>query len=362
MSATPEPFFEIALLELQPDTTLTFDLYLRHPGRDPVLFRTQELTFTSAHRERLLQAGSTVLLAPIEQRGDYERYREQHASGGSPDRAERPVSEPPADSLADREIDLRVLDRSRPLVHRCLELIYASDRLLRAVLADLSRPRVKERVHQVADTTARLLLREPEAYVRIVEALQIDFETYSHSSHTALYSIALARRSGIDSPHDLTAIGRAALLHDVGDSGVHAERWHTGSSFRGSDWQQVEAHVERGAALLRQHGLDDPLTIEVCLTHHERCDGSGHPRGLTEAQIAPAARIVMIADVFDAMTSAYPARAPLSGFQALWKMKYEMAGQFDGRLVDRFVGAMLDASPEPPVAAKMSAAHPGRVL
>ncbi len=336
VAAVGQEFFSIPLDQLKPDSVPGFDLYLRHAGGEPVLYRAANMPFTDEVRHRLLESGVHDLYVPADQAEQYRRYRKE--TGG--DEETRPPG-PPVSTEESMLGDI-LADRSVPLEERCRTLLGVSHAVIEAAFADLGSPGLAERVHRVAEETARFLLAEPEAYATLVGRLRIDYETYAHSVHTALYTTELVRSLGMGDPGEIASIGRAALLHDVGKAEISPELLHKQGRLTDLEWAEVMSHTERGVTMLREAGWEDPVCLDVCMNHHERCDGSGYPHGLTRDQLTLAVRAVAIADAFDSLTSRHGGTPPLSGFQALWKMKREMQGQFDADLLDRFIRVMVE--------------------
>ncbi len=336
VAAVGQEYFSISLDQLKPDSVPGFDLYLRHAGGEPVLYRAANMPFTDEVRQRLLESGVHELFVPQGQAEQYRRYRRE--IGGEDESAA------PGTGISPEEARLGdiLADRSLPLDQRCDTLLGVSHSVVQAAFADLGSPGLPERVHRVAEETARFLLAEPEAYAALVGRLRIDYETCAHSMHTALYTTELVRSLGIGDPAEIAAIGRAALLHDVGKAEISPELLHKQGRLTDLEWAEVMSHTERGVTMLREAGWDDPVCAEVCMNHHERCDGSGYPHGLTLDQLSLAVRIVAITDTFDSLTSRRGSTPALSGFQALWKMKREMPGQFDPDLLDRFIQVMVE--------------------
>jgi putative nucleotidyltransferase with HDIG domain len=212
-----------------------------------------------------------------------------------------------------------------------------------AAFPDLNTPGLSERTQRAAEAAARVLLETPEAGPTVFDLLSLDLETYNHSLRVALYAAELAQALELPDPAESRAIGRAALLHDIGAGQVPVEVLHRNPATLGAaERAALLRHTERGAEMLLEAGVHDPVCLDVCRNHHERCDGSGHPRGLVREEISTPSRIVAIADVFDALTSVGGRRIALSGLQALWRMKRHMEGQFDPGFLDSFIAAMVD--------------------
>ena len=336
VAAVGQDFFSISLDQLKPDSVPGFDLYLRHAGGEPVLYRAANMPFTEEVRRRLLESGVHELYVPGDQAEQYRRYRKE-TGGDEEELAETPDVSPEEARLGDI-----LADRSLPLEQRCDTLLGVSHAVVQAAFSDLGSPGLPQRVHRVAEETARFLLAEPEAYATLVGRLRVDYETYAHSMHTALYTTELVRSLGLADPGEIATIGRAALLHDVGKAEISPELLHKQGRLTDLEWAEVMSHTERGVTMLREAGWDDPVCLDVCMNHHERCDGSGYPHGLTCDQLTLPVRVVAIADAFDSLTSRRGNTPALSGFQALWKMKREMQGQFDTDLLDRFIQVMVE--------------------
>ncbi len=329
-------FFSIPLANLAPSTVLGFDLYLQHEGREPVLYRAKETPFTEDVRKRLLDSGVSELFVPSDQLEAYEEYISRHGPAADQERQQSS-----AISRDEEHLDDLLSDPDLAIDQRCSKLLGVSREVVQVALSDLGSPGLKERVQRVAELTARFLAGEPGAFSNAIRMLRTDFEIYDHCVHTSLYSIELTRALGM-SVEEAAGIGRAAMVHDIGKGVLPGELLHKEGKLSDLEWAEVMSHTERGVTILREAGWDDPVCLDVCLNHHERCDGSGYPHGLVGERISLPSRIVAVTDVFDALTSAYPARPPFTGFQALWKMRQEMGKTFDGDVLETFVKSMVD--------------------
>jgi HD-GYP domain-containing protein (c-di-GMP phosphodiesterase class II) len=131
-------------------------------------------------------------------------------------------------------------------------------------------------------------------------------------------------------------IGLAALLHDVGKLAVPAELLRKPGPLSTDERALIRRHPEIGEALLTPF-LRDADVLAAVRGHHERFDGTGYPDGLRGRAIPFVARVVAVADAFDAMTTPRPYHAGLSVAEALDVLRREALHQFDPALVDRFV-------------------------
>ena len=169
----------------------------------------------------------------------------------------------------------------------------------------------------VAERTQQLreALREVErSYEHTLEALGVaidlrDSSTAGHSRRVFLYSIEIAKAMG-GLEHELKNIAMGAWLHDIGKLAIPDAILLKPGSLTDEERQVMQRHVQIGYDLVK--GI--PFlsnAAEIILGHHERCDGSGYPRGLKAEEIPAGARIFAVADTFDAMTSDRPYRRAL---------------------------------------------------
>lgn len=130
--------------------------------------------------------------------------------------------------------------------------------------------------------------------------------TRGHCDRVADYAERLARAAGVDEPL-LTCIRHGSILHDCGKIGVPEKVLNFPGKLTLEEFAVVKQHPDWGTQVAREANLPEAV-INVILYHHERIDGSGYPAGLAGSHIPLEARIVAIADVFDALTSDRPYR------------------------------------------------------
>ncbi len=137
-----------------------------------------------------------------------------------------------------------------------------------------------------------------------------DYYTYTHATNVCAYSIILAFRLGISDITELTSIGSAALLHDLGKRFIPAQILNKPDKLNEEEWDLVREHPRNAFDELSARGDLSWDQLMMIYQHHERLDGSGYPVGLGEGEVHDWARICAIADVFDALTSERPYRKP----------------------------------------------------
>lgn len=164
-----------------------------------------------------------------------------------------------------------------------------------------------------------------------------DRYTYGHSERVMRYATAIGRTLGLDS-EDLRLLRYAAFLHDIGKIEIGRDILN-----------KREALTEEERSVIRQHTLYGVQIIEpiqslerilgVVLHHHERYDGQGYPGGLSGEEIPLLARVLAVADAFDAMLSHRPYRDALSVEDALQEIRRGRGTQFDPRVADALLSA-----------------------
>lgn len=146
----------------------------------------------------------------------------------------------------------------------------------------------------------------------------VDDSIYAHSLNVALISGMIAKWLKL-SKEDLDVLVLAGLLHDVGKTKIRPEILDKPEKYTDEEFALVKKHPIFGYSILNAipDSELDPRVKNAALMHHERCDGTGYPKGLKGDEIDDFAQIIAIADVYDAMTAARSYRAPLCPFQVI---------------------------------------------
>ena len=160
-----------------------------------------------------------------------------------------------------------------------------------------------------------------------------DHYTYGHSEKVAKYATAIAQELGY-SQDSLESVRVAALLHDIGKIGVPDHLLGKSRPLSPKEWEVMRSHPDLGVAILKHIDAIKDCLVAV-LHHHERYDGSGYPAGLKGENIPLNARILAVADAYDAMTSERPyRRGKMTCEQALSELTRCAGKQFDPRVVE----------------------------
>lgn len=158
--------------------------------------------------------------------------------------------------------------------------------------------------------------------------------TRGHSVRVNRYSVILARELGLDDD-EIREIYVSSLLHDVGKIGIEDQILKKAGKLTDEEFEIIKTHTTKGAAIMSPIPQMEKM-IPGIRYHHERCDGSGYPDGLRREQTPLMARIIAVADTFDAITTARPYQEPMS-FDAAMRRINELRGPaLDERVVDAF--------------------------
>jgi GAF domain-containing protein len=191
----------------------------------------------------------------------------------------------------------------------------------------------------IAIENARLFESTQQTYYETIRSLAQALEardsyTKGHSERVTRYSVAIAERLGLPA-HSLKVLHYAGMLHDIGKIGIADSILHKRLDLSDEEWQSIRNHPLFGDTILGPiRFLSDAQ--KIVLRHHERFDGSGYPGHLRGEEIPLEARIIAVADAYDAMTSDRPYRQALSHDVALAEIQRASGQQFDPHVVEAF--------------------------
>ena len=201
-------------------------------------------------------------------------------------------------------------------------------------------------VDHMAESIQQLINAQEEAFLQSLKSLMNalgtkDQYTAGHSGRVNRYSLTLGQRLGLDEP-TLDLLGRGALVHDLGKIGISDAILNKPAPLNDEEVEVMKAHPGYSATIMR------PLVrfrafAEIAAWHHERWDGKGYPDGLAGEEIPLLARIVAIADAWDAMTGDRIYRKGMPTEKALGILEDEQdSGQFDPQLIREFIAMVRE--------------------
>jgi len=203
----------------------------------------------------------------------------------------------------------------------------------------------KENPHIVAlnDTVESILdevFANKDVLVEMVDIKKMDNYLYEHAVNTAVLSLLIGLELKMRED-ELRRMIMAALLMDVGNNLIKQELLNKPDKLDPKEYREIQSHVEKGFEFIREHS-DVPVHIRnIVLQHHERYDGSGYPKGLKGDLIDKIARIIAVADTYDALTSDRPFRPAFDPSAALEKIMSDAGKKFDFEIVNVFSKRVL---------------------
>ena len=196
---------------------------------------------------------------------------------------------------------------------------------------------VSERTTELKQAVEKIKLASLDTIHRLSRAAEYkDKDTGAHIQRMSQYSTAIARRMGLGD-RDVENILYAAPMHDIGKIGIPDHILLKPGKLNSDEWQIMKQHITIGAQILEGSDAEFiELAKVIALTHHERWDGSGYPKGLKGSKIPLVGRLVGIADVFDALISRRPYKKPFSMEKSFDIIKKGRGSHFDPEVVDAF--------------------------
>ncbi|MHB1253332.1 MAG: HD-GYP domain-containing protein [Candidatus Humimicrobiaceae bacterium] len=187
---------------------------------------------------------------------------------------------------------------------------------------------IAQYTYMLRNNERKALLNSILHIVKIVEAK--DIYTAGHSVRVAEYSEKIARKLKINE-YDIEILKNIANLHDIGKIQIDLSILNKTEKLTNEDWTEIKKHPIIGYEIVKEITFLKESSSAV-LYHHERFDGSGYPFGISNGKIPLFARIISIADSYDAMTTDRPYRMALNIYQVLNELKNNIDKQFDGQV------------------------------
>lgn len=190
-------------------------------------------------------------------------------------------------------------------------------------------------LYSVIDDLLNNILSNEDVLTIIGDVFMYDNYIYQHSFQVSTYAIAIAKEMNY-SVEEIRQIALGALLHDVGKMLVPQDILLKPGRLSEEEFSEIRKHTTAGFDVLRNVHSISLLIAHCAFQHHERLDGSGYPRGLIDFEIHPYAKIIAVADVFDAVTSNRVYKMKMLPSQAIAILEAGKGTLYDGKVVQAF--------------------------
>lgn len=305
MSITDQ-YFKIRVNSLNPEKPISFDLYI----------------FINGHYVLYLRAGAKL---PQDKLATFQKKNTDVFYVLEKDR--KAYKEYVAGMLNDSSLDKK---------QRGTILKESTFSLIEDLFENPNMEQTLEGAKEAVDNIIDYMQNENDAMAELLGLSSHDFYTYNHSLDVCIYSLGLGELVGIKDQQLLQELGRGGLLHDIGKRNVSTDIICKKGALTDEEWEEMKKHPAFGLKILSTYG-DSPDTIKACVyEHHENFLGNGYPQNLKGEDIHPLARIVAIADTYDALTTKRSYNEPMMPVTALQLMKEKLAARFDPDLMKAF--------------------------
>ena len=190
-------------------------------------------------------------------------------------------------------------------------------------------------MREIAHNIVEAVLAHQEVEIGVIELKSYDDYTFHHCLSVCVISVAIASAMAF-SKEELIDLGLAGLLHDVGKTMVDIKLINKPGKLSNAEYQEVSKHALLGGTYLLEHDLVNESIYNGVISHHEKFDGTGYPFHLEGENIPLFARIIAVADVYDALTSNRPYRKAKTPTEAFEIILGSSTSHFDSNIVDAF--------------------------
>lgn len=201
------------------------------------------------------------------------------------------------------------------------------------------RPDIEQALHDargVVEDFVQFMDSDAEAMVNLIGLSSHDFYTYNHSLDVSIYSLGLGQAVGFRGG-DLRELGLGGLFHDIGKRHIPIEIICKNGPLTDPEWMQMQKHPQYGLMILNDHSSSE--AIKACaFEHHESMAGNGYPQNLTAAEIHAMARVVSVADTYDALTTKRSYNDPMMPTDAISLMSGKLATRYDPEVMRALIG------------------------
>ncbi len=189
---------------------------------------------------------------------------------------------------------------------------------------------------KVVDNFVGTILSDSRAIESLIAITSYDYYTHTHSINVSIYALCLGSYLGF-SDSDITQLGQAALMHDLGKSKIDPAITNKNGKLTTSEFNTMKLHTVHGHSIALKLGIKESKILDAIRHHHEKLNGTGYPDGLSGRNITLFPRIIAICDIFDALSTKRSYKDRLSSFDTLMLMKRTMQDHIDMDLLNAFI-------------------------
>lgn len=311
-SESQERYFPISPFMIFPEAYGDFSIYVKK-GKHYLLYTRRGEMFSERHKTVLYENGIEEVFIRTTQRVNYQEYLEQN-------------------------LGQVLMKDSIPMLVRSNVFYQATTSTIREVVnTKLPAPlniQLHKKLIKIVNASIQFLCKK-NALKTLASLISNDYQTYSHCSNVLIYTVSMLETYQLTDAEKV-GWGLGALLHDIGKSVIPSSILNKPGKLNNQEWELIKSHPLKGVGLCSLIPLEHS-TINSILFHHEKCDGTGYPTGLMDSHIPLVAKVVSVADVYDAITSKRPYAESVTPFKALSIMREEMKNAFDPDVFKRLV-------------------------
>lgn len=195
------------------------------------------------------------------------------------------------------------------------------------------------KINTLVNNSIKLMLTDRNAMYSMLKVTSFDYYTYTHCIDVATYALGFGSYLQLELD-ELNILGKAAMLHDIGKKNIPHEIITKNGTLTPEEFEIIKLHPTYSVDILTQNGESNERLLLLIEQHHEKCDGSGYPKGLTENEIDKLAKIIAVCDVFNALTTRRTYKNRMTSFDAFKIMCTQMSHHLCTETLKKFITFM----------------------
>jgi len=305
-----ESYFKVPSSLYRPGDMIEEDLFFLYQGQF-VLYRLKNLVWKIEDEKRLVEFQMTDLYMRFKDKRDHQKFLESNLS--------------------------KILDSKMIPEVKKAEILYESSiSLAEAIFSSPKSAETLKRSMKSIKNTIHFLSKDRSNFFGLMSMASKDFSEFSHAVNTAAYSISLANQMGIKNFNQISCVGIAAMLHDLGKSKVDKAILEKPGKLTDEERMEVEKHPRYSYEIVHESRSIPDISELIVLQHHERPKGRGYPSNMND-DIHVFTKIVALSDCFDSLTSDRNYQSAIKPVNAIELLRMELKEDYDQDLVVEFI-------------------------